>query len=517
MSVWSRRIGSVLAGLALARSFPPHYGWWWLAPGGVAALTLCVRHQSVRSAGVLGFLFGAAFFGMLLTWMTVVGIDAWIGLSAFCALWFGLLGISCAWVTRLRGWPLWVACLWVAEEALRDRIPLGGFPWGRLAFVTGEGALTAYAWLLGAPGVTFATALVGALIAYAVVGVRRSPRARVLAVSVSLVSIVVVFALMDYARPMIEGPQSASVSVVQVAVVQGNVPQAGFDFRGEREQVLRNHVQATLTLAAQVKRGETARPAFVIWPENATDIDPYTDQNAAALIQSAVDAIGVPVLVGAVVRNPRDPNTVLNLAIVWNPKTTTSAGGPGQTYAKRHPVPFGEYIPARALIGNFTQRFALIPHDFAAGDSPGVLNIGGVTVGDVICFEVAYDQEPRDVINGVGAAAGAQLLVVQTNNATYGNTGQPEQQLAIEQLRAIEHDRTVLVAATSGISAVIAPTGQIAQRSQEFTQIVLQTGAALSVTRSPADRLGEWPEWILTVIAFVAVIRGARAGHKVGS
>ncbi len=508
-----RWFGVVIAGFALGWAFPPH-GPWWLGPLAVAVFTLCLREQRTPVAAALGFVFGMVFFTTLQTWMIVVGIDAWLLLSAVCALWFAPVGIATAWVMRLRGWPIWVACIWVAEEALRDRVPLGGYPWGRLAFVTGDSGLSGYAWLLGAPGVTFAMALVGALVAYAAVGIHSARgvgklRMSTFAVSIAAICIVVIFAAMGHLRSFDRDSTNAeahpSPAAVPIAIVQGNVPQAGLDFQGQREQVLRNHVQATLDLAASVKAGKTPAPAFVIWPENATDIDPYQNSQAAALIQSAVDAVRVPVLVGAVATNPRDPGTIVNLGIVWHPTTATSVGGPGQTYAKRHPVPFGEYIPGRSLIGSLTERFTRIPRDFAPGESPGVLEIGGVTIGDVICFEVAYDQEPRDVTNG-----GAQLLVVQTNNATYGNTGQPEQQLAIEQLRAIEHDRTMLVAATSGISAVIDHEGRLQDRSTEFTQIVLSTNAVLANSRSPSDRLGEWPEWLLTVMAVLVVLLARR-------
>ena len=520
-----RWFGVAVAGFALGWAFPPH-GPWWLGPLAVAVFTLCMREQRTLAAGAMGFVFGMVFFTTLQTWMIVVGLDAWLLLSAICALWFIPVGIATAWVMRLRGWPIWVACVWVAEEAFRDRVPLGGYPWGRLAFTTGDSGLTGYAWLLGAPGVTFAMALVGALLAYAALAVGSArgagtARTATLSVGIAVACIVAMFVAMGHLRSLDRDSSNAdgarTSGTVAVAVVQGNVPQAGLDFQGQREQVLRNHVQATLDLAARVKAGTTPAPAFVIWPENATDIDPYQDRQAAALIQSAVDAVGVPVLVGAVATNPRNPSTILNLGIVWHPKTATSAGGPGQTYAKRHPVPFGEYIPARALIGSLTERFTRIPRDFAPGETPGVLDIGGVTIGDVICFEVAYDPEPRDVTNG-----GAQLLVVQTNNATYGNTGQPDQQLAIEQLRAIEHDRMVLVAATSGISAVIDHEGELLVRSAEFTQTVLSTNAALANSRSPSDRLGEWPEWLITVIAVLAVIlarsqvRGRRQ-HRVAS
>ena len=171
-----------------------------------------------------------------------------------------------------------------------------------------------------------------------------------------------------------------------------------------------------------------------------------SDPEAFDLIEGAVDAVGVPVLVGAVLDGP-GPDYVSNTGIVWSPET-----GPGERYVKRHPVPFGEYIPFRDQLSGLIARLDQIPRDFAAGSRPGVLDVGPTRVGDVICFEIAYDGIVRDVVDG-----GAKVLVVQTNNATYNGTGQPEQQLAMSRLRAIEHGRAVLVAATSGISAVVLP------------------------------------------------------------
>ena len=81
----------------------------------------------------------------------------------------------------------------------------------------------------------------------------------------------------------------------------------------------------------------------------------------------------------------------------------------------------------------------------------------------MICFELAYDNVISDVMKG-----GAQVLVVQTNNATYGGTGQPEQQFAITRMRAIETGRTVLIASTSGISGVIRPDGTVEHKSAQF-------------------------------------------------
>ncbi|MDP9416538.1 MAG: apolipoprotein N-acyltransferase, partial [Actinomycetota bacterium] len=288
------------------------------------------------------------------------------------------------------------------------------------------------------------------------------------------------------------------------ALVQGNVPRPGLDFHGEREQVLRNHVRATNKLATAIAEGRTARPDFVIWPENSSDIDPFANPDAGRLIQQAVDAVGVPVLVGAVVNGP-GPDYVSNTGIVWSPET-----GPGARYVKRHPVPFGEYIPFRSQLSGRIARLDQIPRDFYAADRPGVLDVGPARVGDVICFEVAYDGLVRDVVDG-----GANILVVQTNNATYNRTNQPYQQMALSRLRAVEHGRAVLVASTSGISAVVSPDGRVRSQTRELTAQTLVADVPLRTGRTVAYRVGAWPEWTLALLglaaAAYAVARARRA------
>ncbi len=507
-----RVVVAALAGWGLALSFPPH-DLWWLSFPSVAALTVVAWRRSAPAGLVLGFVFGLVFFAALVRWLAVVGDDAWLLLSAYCATWMALVGTGTALVTRLRLWPLWVACVWVAQEALRDRVPLGGFPWGRLAFGQTGTPLLPLASLGGAPLVTFAAALTAALIAASVValapvlvgrprwGPTPSPSPVVGLASLAAAAAV---GLVGVAVPLAtEGQTVGGPAHTTAAVVQGNVPELGLDFNSQRRAVLDHHVVETERLAADVAAGRVAKPDLVVWPENSSDIDPLTQPDAAAAITRAVDAIGVPVLVGAVVVNPDDPTTLLNLGIVWSPAT-----GPGERYAKRHPVPFGEYVPFRALLAPLVGRFDRIPRDFVPGSRPGVLHVGPATVGDVICFEVAYDQEVRDAVT-----SGGRAVVVQTNNATYGRTGQPDQQLAMSRLRAVEHGRTVLVAATSGISAVIGPDGAVVGQIPEFTAGTLVADVPLRDSLTLADRLGEWLEWLLAAagalaVAYAAIRRG---------
>ncbi|MCW2779221.1 MAG: apolipoprotein N-acyltransferase, partial [Frankiales bacterium] len=278
-----------------------------------------------------------------------------------------------------------------------------------------------------------------------------------------------------------------------VAVVQGNVPRLGLDAFAQRSAVLDNHVAATLRLAADVRAGRVPRPDLVVWPENASDRDPFTDPGAFRLIDGAVRAVGVPVLVGAVLDGPG--RKVSNAGIVWDPVT-----GPGRRYVKQHPVPFGEYIPYRSLVRRVSRKVDLVPRDFAQGKGTGDLQVGPVELGDVICFEVAYDGLVRDAVR-----AGGTMIVVQTNNATFGRSGETVQQLAMSRLRAVEHGRTVLVAATSGISAVIAPDGDVVDSSRIFTSDVLIASVPTRTAQTLATRLGLLPEALVVVVGLVGL------------
>jgi apolipoprotein N-acyltransferase len=271
------------------------------------------------------------------------------------------------------------------------------------------------------------------------------------------------------------------------------VPRAGLDFNAQRRAVLDNHVQRTLELAEAVAAGEEPQPDLVLWPENSSDIDPYLNVDAARQIDRAARAIDAPVLVGAIVRGPG--RFISNTAIVWDPDD-----GPGDTYVKRHPVPLAEYVPARSFFRFFSKEVDRVT-DQHAGSEVGVLDMGGARVGDLICFEVVYDGLVNDVVDG-----GAGMIVVQTNNATFGYTDESEQQLAMSRLRAVEFGRTVAVAATSGISAIVAPDGSVVRSSELFTPDVLVERIAQRSSTTVAQRLGAVPEWVLSALGAGAVL-----------
>jgi apolipoprotein N-acyltransferase len=207
--------------------------------------------------------------------------------------------------------------------------------------------------------------------------------------------------------------------------------------------------------------------------------------------------VNVPILVGTLGDGPT-PTTIRNIAYVWDPVT-----GPGASYVKRHPVPFAEYIPLRSIARLVSKDVDRVQRDFVAGDHPGILRVGPATVGDVICFEIAYDGLVRDV------AGKSEMIVVQTNNATFGRSNETWQQLAMGRLRAIEHGRPVLVAATSGVSAVSEPDGHLTARSDVFTADVLVRTVSGRQGTTLAGRLGAGPEWVVVAIALAGLVLAA--------
>jgi apolipoprotein N-acyltransferase len=483
---------AALAGAALTLAFPP-YDLWPVAVAAVAGLALLTHGRTAREGALVGLAAGLGLFVPLLHWTGVyVGPLPWLLLAVVQAAYLVPLGAASALVQRLPGWPVWLGAVWVAQEALRTRWPYGGFPWGRLAFSQADAPSLGFAALGGAPLVTFAVALAGGLLALAVRAAARRHLGPA-AVAVAGTGAVLAGGLAVPATAP-DGP------TVTVAVIQGNVPRLGLDFNAQREAVLRYHVDTTRALAADVRAGDAPAPDLVVWPENASDIDPYANPSAARLITSAVEDIGVPVLVGALVGRGEQ---VENTGIVWTP-----GSGSGQTYVKRHPVPFAEYIPLRSVARRFSAEVERVRRDMASGQAPGILSVGPAVVGDVICFEVGYDGLVRDVVAG-----GGQVIAVQTNNATFGFTPQTEQQLAMSRLRAVEHARTVLVAATSGVSAVVAPDGSVRQRAEVFTRAALVAPVALSDRQSFATRLGAWPEAALCLLALGGAAFGLRRGR----
>lgn len=519
-----RLVVTIGGGALLCASFPS-VNWWWAAVLAAALLAWVLKHPATTPAGGFGygFLFGLAFYVPLLPWISLlVGVVPWLALATMCALFPGLFGFFAVVVRRLPGWPLWFALLWAAQEWLKSIVPFGGFPWGAVAYGQAEGPLLPLVQLGGVALLSMGVVLLGFSMTAIALEIAKwwrtgsrtrsdAPAPGAEAVDVTPPPAVVFpgvcFCLVLFAAVIVwpqvrhSGAGSGGEPTVTVAAVQGNVPRLGLGFNEQRRAVLDYHVDETLRLAEDVRAGAAPQPQFVIWPEDSSDIDPFVNADAAQRIAQAAHAINAPILIGSVLAVPghdQGPVQYTNTAIVWNPVT-----GPADRHDKEIVQPFGEYLPMRWLFEHLS-GYAGLAGNFIPGTSTDVVRIAGVPVGVATCWEVIFDRVPRKaVLNG------AQLLAVPANNATF-NKRMSEQQLAFAKVRAVEHDRYVVVAGTTGISAVIAPDGAELVRTDFFRPAYLDIQARLKTRLTPASQWAPIVQWVMVAAAGAVILAGIR-------
>lgn len=512
-----RLLAAAGAGLLLCVSFPP-YNWWWAAVVAFALLSWVLVHAATTPWGGLGygFLFGVAFYVPLLPWIsTLVGTMPWLALAAACALFTGLFGLVAVVVRQLPGWPIWFAVVWAAQEWLKSIVPFGGFPWGSLAFGQANGPLLPLVQLGGVALLAMAIVLLGGSLTAITreigsswrpgpapeIGVQANLTPPAVALPGACICLVLFVAVLIWPSVRHAGVGSGDEPAVTVAAVQGNVPRLGLDFNAQRRAVLDNHVRETLRLAEDVRAGVAPQPQFVLWPENSSDIDPLVNADAGQQITMAADAISVPILVGTILDvaghlpgTPEYTNTVM----VWNPVT-----GPAERHDKEIVQPFGEYLPMPWLFRHLSAYADRAGH-IAPRQGAAVVRIASVPVGVATCWEVIFDRAPRKAVR-----EGAQLLAVPSNNATF-NQRMSEQQLAFAKVRAVEHDRYVVVAGTTGISAIIAPDGREVGRTNFFVPAYLDNQVRLKTKLTPATRWGPLLQGILVGAAGAVVLVAMR-------
>jgi apolipoprotein N-acyltransferase len=493
---------SIAGGLALFAAFPP-FGVWPLAVLGPALLVVALAGRSLRGSFLCGLVFGLALFTPLLSWLVNEAWYVWFALSLALAVIFAVLAIAQRLLLRLPFWPAAVAGWWVVAEGIRDRWPYA-FPWGRLAMSQSVAPDVRWVAVGGAPLLTFLIALTGAMIARAVLTALAARTWRPVGPALAAV----VTAGLVLAGGLLPVDPTGGAPTAQVAAIQGNVPRArNLPQLLNDSEVTQNHAAVTLKLAAEVKAGRLPAPGLVVWPENSTDLDPRQDPALYAELAAVTAAVGQPILVGEVLQNPQR-----NAGQLWVP-----GRGPTTFYVKRQLVPFGEYIPFRGLISSFSSLPSLQPVDFTPGHQAVVFDVGKIRLGDVICYEVGFDNLVRSEVT-----AGANLLAVQSNDADFeidGQLGETEQQTAMARIRAIESDRAVVYASTTGESTIIAPDGRLIAHSGIWRQAILDARVPLVSYRTLADRVGAWPEYVIIMLTVLALgwavllgFRSRRAG-----
>jgi len=441
--------------MLLSGAFEP-IGKWWLAP---IALTVHMYAIDRTDRKLLStFIFAFTFNSVLLHWTsTYVGSTPWIILSVGLSSLYLPLALVGRW--GIAAYPL----IFVVLEEIRNRFPFGGFGWARVAYSQADAPYANIASRGGAISLSGITVLIAAFV-YCAVNKR-----------MIFIFLVPLFALVI--------PNSIStVGQTSVLMIQGNVPQLGLDFNARAKQVFYNHLNETKLALAQGKKVD-----FIVWPENAVDVDPYTNKD----VYEQLESFDKPLIIGAITGKGEK---LLNTSILWGDKTQ-------DIYVKQHLTPFGEYIPLRSLAKKISP-FVNQVDDFSPGNKQKIFTIGQARVAPVICFELLDDEILAN------AAKSSNLLVVQTNSATFGTSAESAQQLSITRIRAIEHSRNVVSVSTTGISAIIDFNGKILRQTSMGTTDHVFADIGLIEHSSPRDRYGDWAG-IFTLIWLLVVARRA--------
>ena len=499
LPLWAALIVAAGSGPIMDAAFPDK-GVWPLALVAVALVLITLVGRRAGSAFLVGFVAGLAFYLVHIQWASLfLGLLPMTALSFLESLFVGLgavaMTLAYRWVPRVWPSPLGrlallpvvLAGLWTGREAWSAVWPYGGFSWGRLAMSQVDSPFASLFPWLGISGTGFATVL---LVAASVEAVRFGslPRLTRAAAVVALGTVLVALP----AWPV------ATEGTLRVAAAQGN-GKAGYFDGSTANQLLQSQLDATTPLF------DDAGIDVVLWPEGSTYADPLTDPYTAGVFDYVSANMHAPLIAqGVTHRN----GLYYNTAVLWE-----AGEGALDLYDKKHPVPFGEYVPDR----DFWRPFApdlidLIGREYTPGTTDNVFDVNGVTVGINICFDIVDDQ-----ILAESVREGAQVIFASSNTADFGHTDESAQQLAIARIRAMELGRSVVNISTVGLSAVIAPDGAIVQQLPWFAVGTMVQDVALSTAITPAVLLGRQFEWLVSALSLAAlVIAGTGTGKKRG-
>lgn len=505
LPLWAAVPASAIAGVLLDVAFPA-VGWWPMAFVSVTVALVCLIGRRFGGAFLAGLAYGLAFYVMNVDFTAAwVGPVPWLALAGFESLFVAggaaLIALAYRWAPlivrrpggRIIATALLVAGLWTAREAVTGGFPYGGFPWGRVGTSQVSGPFAEVVSWTGTSGLTFLVVGIAAAGIELVRGAGRSRRRMRWAPAAALLAAAAALAVLP-------AWGTTPTGSIRVAGIQGNGPAGYFDTR-QAGDILKSQLDAT-------------RPVFdasdidvVLWPEGSVDLDPRTSPTAAAALDLITRELDAPLLAN---RIEQRGEAYFNTSFLWN-------DGIEQTYDKRNPVPFGEYVPDRAFYAALApDLIGMIGRDYTPGSNSPVFDVNGVRAGLAICFDVIYD-----ALVWEGAHAGAEVYLFQTNNADFRGTDENLQQLAVARLRAIETGRAVVNLSTVGTSQVIGPNGATIQGLPADEPGHLLTDVPLRAGLTPAVVLGagigavlSWGSVAALAAAGVVVrMRASRAGN----
>ncbi|MFB7250804.1 apolipoprotein N-acyltransferase [Microbacterium sp. NPDC056234] len=489
MPLWLAVLVAAASGWLMDLSYPDVAAWILAFPA-TGLLLLALIGRRAGGALLVGLVHGLVFYLLLVSWTArYLGPIPWFALAGLEALMTAVAVIPIAlayrWLprafpgalTRLVALPAAVAALWVGRELVVGALPYSGFPWARLGMTQSASPLAAVSSWVGVSGLSFLMVFVVAVL---IESIRMRLRRRPVRLLIPVAGVVLLFVVPAF--------PTAATGSLRIGAVQGNGPSGYFDDRAPYS-IIDAQTDATRPLY-----GEDVD--LLVWPEGSVDGDPFQDANLARRLTLVTNRADAPLLANAATERDGE---YFNTSMLWLPDGTAE-----QTHDKRHPVPFGEYVPDRAFYNAIVpDLIGLIQREYTPGTNSPIMDVDGALVGLAICFDVIYD----DVISE-GVTGGAEVLVLQTNNADFRGTDENLQQLAFARMRAIETGRSVVNISTVGTSQIIRPDGSAVafldadEAGAMLEDVELRSGLTAGVV------LGPWVQQVLLWGGLAALLVG---------
>ena len=485
-------MNATIAGLLYFLSFPPYDLWYLIFP---ALYLFYYSLLSKEKSFLSGFIFGCVAYGVILLGIQSIGLEAWIPLTILMGLMYGIFGRLFSYLNTKSESNFYVLLSAIAIfDLFRAYFPFGGFPWGFPSTVLLTGPINSplffevplYFKNFGPTGASLLLQSSTLIIALGVFLKSKQKNYLKNYIIFSLIIFIIIisnFVISDSQYTQIEA------SELNIAIVQGNSPCPGAKNRcsNERQKIYDSHLTQTQSLDGNFD--------LVVWPESSTGFN--NDPGIHSKVQNEISAEALRLdsyfLIGG--DRPIQKKYFENYGIFINKDGEIT----GQ-YLKQHPVPFGEYIPFRKYL-EWIPPLALVPRDMIRGDSQKIFTVNDVKISSVISFEGSFQRYIRNSVQD-----GAELVVILTNQASYGESGMSDQFILMSRANAISNGRPIVHAAITGKSAFIDHKGTVISKTELFETGILTEKIEVIQTDTPYSKYGNYLNYIFIVFGAISLL-----------
>ena len=486
-------MNAIIAGLLYFLSFPPYDFWYLIFP---ALYLFYYSLLSSKKSFLSGFIFGCVAYGVILLGIQSIGLEAWIPLTFLMGLMYGVFSKLFSYLNVKSGNNFYVLLAALAVfDLIRAYFPFGGFPWGFPSTVLLTGPIDSPLFFevpltfrnFGPTGSSLLLQSLPLVIALGVFS-KRKPKNYLKDYSIFLLIIFTIFisnyVVNDYKQTQYE------TSELNIVIVQGNSPCPGAKNRcsNERQKIYDSHLAQTQSLEGNFD--------LTVWPESSTGFnnDPGVHSRVQNDVSNQALRLDSYFLIGG--DRPVQKEYFENYGIFINRE-----GEIVDQYLKQHPVPFGEYIPFRKYL-DWIPPLALVPRDMIRGDGQKIFMVNDTKISTVISFEGSFQRYIRNSV-----LDGAELVVILTNQASYGESGMSDQFILMSRANAISNERPIVHAAITGKSAFIDHNGKVISQTELFETKTLNEKLEARQTETPYSKYGNYLNYIFIIFGALTFVR----------